>query len=254
MDHTHLRSPREGVLFGALAGYNDTHVRYSGDNVAGGIPARTQDIDGAMLGVYGSYFHRGFAIDLLAKVDIFDFDQRVHLVARLHNVVATTGSTSLTNYLVASNIYLRHGSGHFWLEPTAGIRYVSSDFGSARPILGVADGEALRLQAGVRVGSDWVGHDRRLWSVSFLAALYSDVLVSGFTAAGRVESHGVVLEDDEGKVRALGQLRVKATTMHGAFVLRPGRGARRRGLLRRRRQGWAAVRLVVRFQAMTPAG
>ena len=77
VDHTHLRSPREGVMFGALAGYNDTHVRFSGDNVAGGIPPRSQDIDGAMLGLYGSYFHRGFAIDVLAKVDIFDFDQRV---------------------------------------------------------------------------------------------------------------------------------------------------------------------------------
>ena len=31
----------------------------------------------------------------------------------------------------------------------------------------------------------------------------------------QAEGIWVVLEDDEGKVRALGQLRVKATTMHG---------------------------------------
>ena len=88
-----------------------------------------------MLGLYGSYFHRGFAIDVLAKVDIFDFDQRVYLHLRSQRWPPAV-STSLTNYLVASNIYFRHGYGHFWLEPTAGIRYVSSDFGSRAPVLG----------------------------------------------------------------------------------------------------------------------
>ena len=212
VDHTHLRSPREGMLVGALAGYNDTHVRFSGDNVAGGIPPRSQDIEGAMLGLYGSYFHRGFAIDVLAKIDVFDFNQRVDTTCADPVMIATTGSTDLTNYVIASNIYLRHGSGHFWLEPTAGFRYVNSDFGSRAPVLGIADGEALRLQAGVRVGSDWMGSDYRLWSVSILAGLYSDVVVNGFTAAG---GGGVTLETDEGKVRALGQLRAKVTTAHG---------------------------------------
>ena len=200
VDHTYLRSPREGIMIGGLAGYNDTHARFSGDAGAG-VPPRTQDIDGAMLGLYGTYFHRGFAIDLLAKVDIFDFDQRV--TSTCGTTLATEGSTSLTNYLVATNIYHRHNYGHFWLEPTAGIRYVSSDFGSRAPTLGVADGEALRLQAGVRIGSDWVDRERRIWTVSFLAAAYSDVVVSGF--AGAIAT--AVLEDDEGKVRGLGQLK-----------------------------------------------
>ena len=208
IDHTHLRSPREGIMIGALAGYNDTHGRYSGD-LAAGIPPRSQDIAGAMLGLYGSYFHRGFAIDVLGKVDIFDFDQSVD--SQCGTTIATAGSTSLTDWLIASNIYYRHGPRHFWLEPTAGIRYVRSDFGSGATTLGVADGESLRLQAGVRVGSDWVGYDRRFWTVSFLAALYSDVLVDGFTIGGGT----VVLETDEGKLRALGQLRVKTTTQHG---------------------------------------
>jgi hypothetical protein len=165
-----------------------------------------------MLGLYGSYFHRGFAIDVLAKIDVFNFNQRVDTNCPDPAMIATTGSTDLTNYVVASNIYLRHGSGHFWLEPTAGFRYVSSDFGSRAAVLGIADGEALRLQAGVRIGSDWMGSDYRLWSVSILAGLYSDVVVNGFTAAGGT---GVTLETDEGKVRALGQLRAKVTTAHG---------------------------------------
>ena len=211
IDHTHLRSPREGIMIGALAGYNDTHGRYSGD-LAADTPPRTQDIEGAMLGLYGSYFHRGFAIDVLGKVDIFDFDQSIQN-STCDTTNNTAGSTSLTNWLIASNIYYRHGPSHFWLEPTAGIRYVRSDFGSGAATLEVADGEALRLQAGVRVGSDWVGYDRRFWTVSFLAALYSDVLVDGFVVPGG--GNAVVLETDEGKLRALGQLRVKTTTYHG---------------------------------------
>jgi len=79
--------------------------------------------------------------------------------------------------------------------------------------LGLSDGEALRLQGGARIGADWVGPDRHLWSVSFLAAVYSDVMVNGFTAPGG--GTGVTLATDEGKVRALGQLRAKVTTRDG---------------------------------------
>src|SRR5262245_24853250 len=71
---------------------------------------------------------------------------------------------------------------------------------------------SAKVQAGVRVGTDWVDVERRLWSVSLLAGAYSDVMVNGFTAGG---PGAVVLESDEGKVRALGQLRAKVTTPYG---------------------------------------
>jgi hypothetical protein len=104
--------------------------------------------------------------------------------------------------------------GHqLWLEPVMGIRYVSSQFGSGAAALGLSDGEALRLHAGARIGTDWVGPDRHLWSLSFLAGIYSDVMVNGFTAPGG--TGGVTLATDEGKVRALGQLRAKVTTRDG---------------------------------------
>ena len=137
LDHTHLRSPREGVLIGALAGYNDTHGRFSGDV---NLQPRRQDIEGAMLGFYGTYFHGGFAIDVLAKADLFDLDQR-----GIGCGTTGTGSTSLTNYVIASNIYHRRDYGHMWLEPTAGFRYVSSEYGGGADVLGLDDGEALRL-------------------------------------------------------------------------------------------------------------
>jgi hypothetical protein len=70
----------------------------------------------------------------------------------------------------------------------------------------------LRLQGGARIGVDWVTPDRRLWSLSFLAGVYSDVMVNGFTAPG---GGGVTLATDEGKVRAIGQLRAKLVTRDG---------------------------------------
>jgi hypothetical protein len=209
VDHTYLRAPGEGIMIGGLAGYNDTHVRLSGDLAGVGNSPRTQDIDGAMLGLYGSYFLRGFAIDTLVKTDLFDFDQKIAVPACFPT---GTGSTSLTDLLIASNIYYRHNMGGYWLEPTAGIRYIHSYFGDGAAALGVGDGDALRLQAGVRVGTDWVDIERRLWTVSFLAGIYSDVVVSGFTAGG---PDNVALQTDEGKVRAIGQLRAKVTTQNG---------------------------------------
>jgi outer membrane autotransporter protein len=210
-DQTYLRSPREGILIGALAGYNDTHGRFSGTGGtdASDIPARSQDIEGAMLGLYGSYFHREFAIDVLAKTDLFDFDQRIR--SDCQTALDAAGSTNLINFLVASNIYYRRDMGHFWLEPTAGLRYIHSYFGDGASALGVGDGDALRLQAGVRVGTDWMDVDRRLWTVSFLAGIYSEVMVNGFSTAGDT----VVLQTDEGKVRALGQIRTTVTTAYG---------------------------------------
>jgi len=201
IDHTYMRSPREGVMIGALAGYNDTHGKFSGGTDS---ERKSQDLEGAVIGLYGSYFHSGVALDLLAKADIFDLDQRGLECG------VNTGSTDVTNYVIAGNIYHRRSYGHYWLEPTAGFRFVDSQFGSGAAALGFDDGHSLRLQAGLRVGSDWVGHDGRLWSVSFLSGLYSDVVVDGFTAAGTT-----VVESDEGEVRALGQLRAKVTTRDG---------------------------------------
>ena len=107
-------------------------------------------MEGAMLGLYGSYSHRGFAIDALAETDLFDFDQSIK--STCDAALLAAGSTSLTNFLVASNVYYRRDFGRYWLEPTAGFRYIHSAFGD--PSLGVGDGEALRLQGGVRVCTD----------------------------------------------------------------------------------------------------
>src|SRR5690349_5867259 len=66
IDHTYLRAPREGFIIGGLAGYNETKGEFS----AGAAAApKSQDIEGAMLGVYATYFHNRFAMDFLFKTD-----------------------------------------------------------------------------------------------------------------------------------------------------------------------------------------
>lgn len=211
VDHTYLRAPREGILIGGLAGYNQTKGEFTGGNTGGADAApKSQDIEGAMLGLYATYFRNRFAMDFLVKTDLFDLEQRALTACA---PAALTGSTNLTNYVVAANVYYRHDLGHqFWWEPTAGIRFVQTDFGGGAAGLGLDDGNALRLQAGARIGTDWVTADRRFWTVSFLAAIYSDVSVNGFTATA---PGSVTLDTDEGKVRALGQLRAKVTTAGG---------------------------------------
>lgn len=213
VDHTYFRASGEGILIGGFAGYNETKGKIG---ASADTEARSQDIQGAMLGLYGTYFHRGFALDVIAKTDLFDFDQRGLECGQ------TTASTDLTNYVVAANAYFHHrlGSQHWW-EPMVGLRYVDSQFGNVPTTVGLHDGNALRLQAGVRVGSDWVSADRRLWSVSFLTALYSDVVVNGFALAGTP-----TLAADEGRLRALGQLRAKVTTSDGVsyYVQAEARG------------------------------
>src|SRR5439155_5627919 len=100
------------------------HTR--GDFSGGTGNAKTQDIDGATLGGYGTYFHNKFAIDAALKVDLFDLDQKI----------TCPGSTSLTNYVVAINAYHRTELGQqYWFEPTVGIRYVQSDLGSGAAAL-----------------------------------------------------------------------------------------------------------------------
>ena len=219
VDHTYMRSPREGVMIGALGGYSDTHGRFSGSDVS---EQKKQDIEAGIVGLYGTYFYNGLALDVLAKADIFDFDElRTEAGCGAPLLRTTDGAT----YVIAANIYHRRDYGSYWIEPTAGFRYNFTEYGSGAAALGLDEGNSLRLQAGVRVGRDWVGTDGRLWGISVLGGIYSDVVVDGYVVgAGGANT---ILETDEGKVRALGQVRAKVTsrdgvTFYGQAELRGG--------------------------------
>jgi hypothetical protein len=212
LDHTYLRSPGEGIMLGGFAGYNEMKGEFSGSATT---EAKSQDVQGTMLGLYTTYFRGGFAIDLVAKSDLFNLDQ-VGLNSDCGR--PGTGSVGFVNYVVASNAYYRRDLGNqIWFEPMMGLRVVQTNFAGGAGALGFKDGNSLRLEGGARIGSDWVSADHRLWSLSFFAAIYSDVTVNGYTSPGTVMSGNPtdVLDQDAGALRVLGQLRAKVTTVDG---------------------------------------
>jgi hypothetical protein len=75
------------------------------------------------------------------------------------------------------------------------------------------DGQALRLQAGVRFGDVWMAPGNMLWVTTVGAFLYSDVWVEGFSFVST--SGGLVSPVDEGKLRALGEFTTKLAMKDG---------------------------------------
>ena len=103
IDHTYMRSGREGVMIGALGGYSHTNIDFSGNATL--TAPKKQDIDAGIVGLYGSYFYGGVAMDILAKADIFDLDQRTG------GCGTANGSTDGASYTLAGNIYHRRDYG-----------------------------------------------------------------------------------------------------------------------------------------------
>ena len=117
----------------------------------------------------------------------------------------TTGKVSEHNYTIGSNVSYRFDlRGGRWIEPVAGIRFTYTDFGSGAFALNLRDGEVLRVQGGLRIGSS-----RRvpgyILSTSLLGMIYSDVHIEGFTLT-ETGLTSTVTSVDEGKLRGLGRL------------------------------------------------
>ena len=172
--------------------------------------------------------------DLVLKSDFLNLSQS-SLLTQLTNSGGTTcgtptqgggdvglqrGSTSLTTYLIGGDLTDRipHGENS-WIGPTGGFRYTNTVFGSDTSItvfrnvgtqigtMGLEDGQALRLQGGVRFGQTWTSTGGVRWQTEFAALAYSDVWVDGFNFTST--NGGTVSPVDQGKVRGLGEARAK---------------------------------------------
>lgn len=235
MDKTYRRSARELIQVGAFAGYTGTNSDFSTtvftDIALGDTYRRTdaeQDIWGPFVGAYLAYAKNQWLTDLAFKVDILELSQKSKLTQLNcdpgEGAIGTTdGSSSLTSYVIAGNTQYRmpHGENRWW-APTFGWRYTNTDFGSDRDTtfftvnppptqpnpsfgrLGLDDGQALRLQGGLRFGHVHFSGQNTVWTTELAALIYSDVWVEGFTFTST--SGGTVTPVDEGKVRALGQI------------------------------------------------
>jgi len=206
----------------------------------------SQDIDGGFVGGYLTYRKNTWLSDLTFKTDFLNLSDKSVLTQFANNLGGTCGPTpeigvqsggaSLTTYMVAGNITDRipHGK-NAWIGPTAGFRYTNTDFrddtsvtvfgpASPNPVqfgsLGLDDGQALRLQGGVRFGESWMSPRGVVWETEVAALAYSDVWIEGFTFTST--SGGTVTPVDEGKVRALGQARAKVSLPNGVSYLLQG--------------------------------
>jgi len=240
---------RQAVQAGFFSGYsatfntfsNTNFNSYSGQSTEVDTISRTnskQQIDGSFLGAYLAAIRGNATFDLAFKADIFDLKQSSVLTqtndtcgGAIPPTAIESGSASVNNYTIAADAAYRYDvSPSAWYEPVFSIRYTITDYGNdpthltnigSNPLnnvfgppgrLGLEDGTALRLQAGIRRGEQGTLPDGGLWTVVGGAFIYSDVLITGFkyTLDPTLNPDAVfgtnVFPVDEGKVRGLGQI------------------------------------------------
>jgi outer membrane autotransporter protein len=145
-----LTAPTDGLVLGLLAGYTDSRVALRDSPT-------TQVFSGPSVGVYGTYLLGNWFLDALFKVDLLSLDISSPGLAQ---------SANPTNYNLATNIgYKFNLPNGYYIEPTAGLEYVRTNFDHATELTATTvdlhNGDAVRARAGARVGTEWViGHVR----------------------------------------------------------------------------------------------
>jgi hypothetical protein len=209
--------PQHGAQWGLFAGYNSTESKFTFTSADPNAVKPTQRLTGPMVGSYVSYFNRGFSADVTFKADIFELDPGYATADMIGMVMLSDVATSvdLVTYTVAANVNQRFFVGRqTWLEPTAGVRYVRTDYGQGATDFSLADGEVWRVQGGVRVGG-YTPVDNGTLTTTLTGLLYSDVSISGFVLNDNSVSPNFS-PVDEGKLRAAAILKAQIDRGNGA--------------------------------------
>jgi hypothetical protein len=229
-DATYRNLGSAGDILGAglLTGYMSSTTTFQ----ATSLKAR---IDGPQVGVFATYLKGPFSVDFLTRIDFLRVNETFSDLLNFNLggppngsvPMSGSGSTNVNDYVVAGNgNYRLITTPTWWLEPTAGFRFIYSDYsdGSAAE-LGLADGHDWRLQAGIRVGTDFYwGAAHVTPTVTGLA--YDDVQVTGGVVTGGAFPAAPIFATDQGKVRGEGIFNVNFDYGNGvsAFVLADVRG------------------------------
>jgi hypothetical protein len=175
----------DALVVGLVGGWTRSHVAYNGTPT-------TTNLQGPGAGIYTTYVNGGFSIDLTGKFDFLQLDQDLA-------GLAPNNSVNLTNGGASGNIqYKNQFSGGGFFEPTGGVSYTRTMFGSGGAALGLADSSTVRLQAGARLGTTWTINDISV-EPSLKALAYDNVIAEGSSAASA--SVVGVVPTDQGKVR-----------------------------------------------------
>ncbi|MBR1155192.1 autotransporter outer membrane beta-barrel domain-containing protein [Bradyrhizobium sp. JYMT SZCCT0428] len=182
-----VTSANDALLLGALLGYTDSHVDLKASPT-------TQNFDGGSLGVYATYLRGNWFTDLMFKTDLLNVSI---------NGGGINQKADLVNYAVTGNIgYKFDLPNKYYVEPTAGIEYVSSNFSGTTAFspttIALNDGEATRGRIGARVGTEFLVNGVRI-EPSLLGYVYSIFSQTGNALV--FSSTGITLPSDVGKVR-----------------------------------------------------
>jgi outer membrane autotransporter protein len=182
-----LTSPNDGLIFGAFGGGLASRITVTGGR---------HELSGGTVGVYGTYFNGGFFLDATAKGDFLGFDT---------NVIGLPATADVRNFSFLSNIGYKFDLANRWyVEPTAGIEYVSTEFSNQNilptTIAFLEDSHLFRGRVGVRVGTEFMSGNIRI-EPSLLALAYYYFDATGATIALGATGGTIVLPTDEGKFR-----------------------------------------------------
>jgi hypothetical protein len=240
-----LYSASDGFILGVTAGYTWSELKLNTSAtsidqplVGTGVSHLRATASGPTAGLYGTYFNGGFSSDLIVKFDFLTLNETFNdlfATTGAYTFAATNfgvppfisfagaGSVSLLNSTVVGNLNYRFDLyPNFWIEPTVGVQYTNSSYGSGAAQLGLADGNLVRVQGGARFGTSILLSNGVLMTPILTGLAYNDVVVQGgFFPVGAFQGGNLLVQADQGFMRGEGILALNFDFGNGmsSFVL-----------------------------------
>ena len=215
----------DGFIAGVTAGYTSSELKLNTTAtptiqpsiVGRGVSHLDANVSGPTAGLYATYFSGGFSTDFAAKFDFLTVDQTFNdlLATTTGSVESPTflpftgaGSVSLLNSTVVGNFNYRFDLyPNVWIEPTVGVQYTNSSYGSGAAQLSLADGNLLRVQGGARFGTSILLSNRVLMTTTLTGLAYNDVVAQGgFIPVNAFNGNNLLVQADQGLMRGEGIL------------------------------------------------
>jgi hypothetical protein len=186
--------------------------------VGTGVSQLRATVSGPTVGAYATYFSAGFSTDVTAKFDFLTVNETFNdLLATTTNPVGPpafapfsgAGSVDLLNSTVVGNLNYRFDlyPTNFWIEPTVGVAYTNSSYGSGAARLGLADGNLVRVQGGARFGTSILLSNGVLMTPILTGLAYNDVVVQGgVLPVFAFQGNNLLAQSDQGFMRGQGIL------------------------------------------------
>jgi Autotransporter beta-domain len=168
-------------------------------------------LSGPTAGLYATYFNAGFSSDVAVKFDFLTLDETFNdlLATTVPSFIAIAGagSVNLLNSTVVGNLNYRFDLyPNFWIEPTVGVQYTNSSYGSGAAQLGLADGNLVRVQGGARFGTSTLLGNGVLMTSILTGLAYNDVVVQGGFFPVGFQANNLLVQADQGFMRGQGIL------------------------------------------------